>query len=484
MTETTDQPHRTAGADRVADVEHTDCCIVGGGPGGAVLALLLARQGVAVTLLEAHGDFSRDFRGDGLQPAVLDLLEQIGLADRVLGIVIARFTVFPVHARSETVPLDQVGHLRTPYQFITMVPQVRFLDLIVSEAARCPNLRLVMGARVEKLVRGDDGHVSGVRYRAKDGWHEIQTQVVVGADSRSSRLRSLAGLEPRRTAAPVDYLWFRLPRSEADPAGGAYLGDGGWAVLLNRGAEWQVGYSLKKGSYAEQRAQRLNARRSSVELRVPWLVDRTDSQRDWQQTSLLSVEVCCLRRWYRPGLMMIGDAAHTMSPIGAVGISEAIQDAVVASNILGPRLKAKCVSETDLAAVQRRREWPVRVVQLNQRLMQRCFMATPHGAPAVRVPFVLRANAHIPFLRDLTARVFGLGVWPARLNPLNTSLPERESAFTRWSYRASSPAAFASGCSELTNNVEVRWRAWWYGEKAQQQTDDTREHHRTARHVD
>lgn len=423
MMQSTDQPHCLTEADRVAAVEHTDCCIVGGGPGGAVLALLLARQGVAVTLLEAHGDFNRDFRGDALQPAVLDVLGQIGLADRVLAIAIARLTVFPVHTRSETVPLDDVGHLRTPYPFITMVPQVRFLDLIVSEAQRCPNFRLVMGARVEALVRDDDGHVRGVRYRAKDGWHEIRTQLVVGADGRSSRLRSLAGLESIRTASPVDYLWFRVPRSEADPAGGAYLGDGGWAVLLNRGAEWQVGYSLKKGSYAVLRAQGLNALRRSVELRVPWLAERTDSLCDWQRTSLLSVEVCRLRRWYCPGLLMIGDAAHTMSPVGAVGISEAIQDAVVACNILGPRLKAGRISETDLAAVQRRREWPVRVVQVSQRVMQRWFMATRHGAPADRVPFVLRAKARTPFLRDLTARVFGLGVWPAGLKPASRSGP-------------------------------------------------------------
>jgi 2-polyprenyl-6-methoxyphenol hydroxylase-like FAD-dependent oxidoreductase len=423
MRQSTDQPQGLAEADRVRAVEHADCCIVGGGPGGAVLALLLARQGVAVTLLEAHGDFNRDFRGDALQPAVLDVLGQMGLADRVLAIAIARLPVFAVHTRTETVPLDDVGHLRTPYRFITMVPQARFLDLIVSEAQRCPSFQLVMGARVEALVRDDDGHVRGVRYRAKRGWAEIRTQLVVGADGRSSRLRSLASLEPVSTASPVDYLWFRVPRSAADPAGGVYLGDGGWAVLLNRGAEWQVGYSLKKGSYAELRAQGLNALRRSVELRVPWLADRTDSLCDWRRTSLLAVEVCRLRRWYCPGLLMIGDAAHTMSPVGAVGISEAIQDAVVASNILGPRLRAGCVREKDLAAVQRRREWPVRIVQVNQRLMQKWFMATRHGAPAERVPIVLRAKARIPFLRDLTARVFGLGVWPPRLNPASVCGP-------------------------------------------------------------
>jgi 2-polyprenyl-6-methoxyphenol hydroxylase-like FAD-dependent oxidoreductase len=313
--------------------------------------------------------------------------------------------------------------LKTPYPFMTVLPRVCFLDLIVAEAQRCPTFRLVMGARVEALVQKDDGHVHGVRYRAKDGCHEIRTRLVIGADGRSSRLRALAGLEPVRTASPIDFLWYRLPRHETDPAAGAYLGDGGWVGLLNRGAEWQVGYSLAKGGYARLRAQGLDALRRSVELRVPWLAGRTGSLRDWNQTSLLSIEVCRLRRWHRPGLLLIGDAAHTMSPIGGIGISEAIQDAVVASNVLGPRLRAGRVSESDLAAIQRRREWPVRIVQAYQRLIQAGLMATRPGTAANRVPFLLRLKARTPFLRDLTVRIFGVGVWPARLTL--TSEPER-----------------------------------------------------------
>ena len=415
------QADKRTDGDEATSVEQTDCCIVGGGPAGAVLALLLARQGVGVTLLEAHGDFNRDFRGDGLQPAVLEVLGQMGLADRVLELALARLPSFPLHTPSETVQNADLSSLKTPYPFMAMVPQVRFLDLIVAEAQRCPTFRLVMGARVETLVQEDDGHVQGVRYRAKDGCHEIRTRLVIGADGRSSRLRALAGLEPVRTASPIDFLWFRLPRHETDPGAGAYLGDGGWVGLLNRGAEWQVGYSLAKGGYARLRAQGVDALRRSVELRVPWLAGRTGLLRDWNQTSLLSVEVCRLRRWHRPGLLLIGDAAHTMSPMAGVGISEAIQDAVVASNVLGPRLRAGRVSESDLAAIQRRREWPVRIVQAYQRLMLAGFMATRPGAVATRVPFVLRVMGRAPC--NLTARIFGLGVWPARLR--TTSVPER-----------------------------------------------------------
>jgi 2-polyprenyl-6-methoxyphenol hydroxylase-like FAD-dependent oxidoreductase len=412
-----------ANVEHATTVEHADCCIVGGGPGGAVLALLLARQGVAVTLLEAHGDFDRDFRGDGLQPAVLDLIGQMGLADRLLAVALARMPGFPIHTRSETLPANNVSRLRTPYPFMTIVPQVRFLDLIVAEAHGCPSFRLVMGARVEALVQDDDGCVRGVRYRARDGWHEVRTQLVVGADGRSSRLRALAGLEAVRAAMPFDVLWFRLPRQETDPAGGAYLGDGGWAALQDRGAQWQVGYSLAKGGYARLRAQGLEALRRSVELRVPWLVGRTCALDNWNQTSLLTVESCRLRRWYRPGLLLIGDAAHTMSPVGGVGISVAIQDAAVASNVLGPRLLAGRVNTADLAAVQRRREWPVRIVQAYQGVVQGWLMATRPGVAAGRIPLGFRVQERVPILRDLAARIFGLGVLTVRLSPVSARRP-------------------------------------------------------------
>jgi 2-polyprenyl-6-methoxyphenol hydroxylase-like FAD-dependent oxidoreductase len=413
-------PHKLAEVDQATSVvERTDCCIVGGGPAGAVLALLLARQGVSVTLLEAHGDFNRDFRGDALQPAVLEVLGQMGLADRLLALALARIPTFSVHTPSGTVPHADISRLRTPYPFITIVPQVHFLDLIIEEAQRCPTFRLVMGARVEALVQDDGGHVRGVRYRAKDGSHRIQAQLVVGADGRSSRLRGLAGLEPIRTASAVDFLWFRLPRHATDPDGGVYVGHGGWTALLDRGDEWQVGCSQAKGSYARLRSQGLDALRRSVELRVPWLADRTDVLRDWSQTSLLSVEVCRLRRWYRSGLLLIGDAAHTMSPLGGVGISEAIQDAVVASNVLGPLLRAGRVSVTDLAAVQRRREWPVRIVQAYQRVVERWFLAP--DTTTKRLPLGFRLQTRIPVMRDLAALIFGRGVWPVRLSPTPTS---------------------------------------------------------------
>ena len=331
-----------------------------------------------------------------------------------------RATGLPVHTPAETAAFQDVDRLRTPYPFITVVPQVRLLDLVVEEARRCPTFRLVMGARVEALVQDDDGHVRGVRYRARDGWHEVRAQLVVGADGRFSRLRALAGLEPVRTASPVDLLWFRLPRQETDPAAGVYLGDGGWAALQNRGAQWQVGYSLAKGGYAGLRAQGLEALRRSVALRVPWLAGRTEALRDWSQTSLLAVEAYRLRRWYRPGLLLLGDAAHTMSPVGAVGITVALQDVAVAANVLGPRLRE--------GRRPRRRPGggaaPAGVAGAARpglpALVQGWMLATARGVAARRVPLGFRVQARIPFLGDLGARIFGLGVWPVRLRPAPT----------------------------------------------------------------
>jgi 2-polyprenyl-6-methoxyphenol hydroxylase-like FAD-dependent oxidoreductase len=337
----------------------------------------------------------------------------------VLEVALARYPAQGTTMTVDTASFPEIGRLKTPYPFMTFVPQVRFLGVIIQEAQRCPTFRLVMGGRVEALVRGDNGHVRGARYRASDGWHEVRAQLVVAADGRFSRVRSLAGLAPVRTPAAFDLLWFRLPRRETDPPPGVFASNGGWTVLHNRGTEWQVGCTIAKGSYPRVRAEGLDVVRGATAQRVPWLLDRTDALRDWNQVSLLAVESSRLRRWYQPGLLLIGDAAHTMSSIGAVGITVAIQDAAEASNLLGPRLRAGRVSVADLAAVQRRRELSVRIVQAYQLLMQRWMMAPSDDAG--RLPLGYRVQQRIPFLRHLGARIFGLGVWPVRLNRAPTA---------------------------------------------------------------
>jgi 2-polyprenyl-6-methoxyphenol hydroxylase-like FAD-dependent oxidoreductase len=377
-------PGRCAGAGSVTTrtaSEDTTCCIVGGGPAGAMLALLLARQGVAVMLLEGHADFSREFRGDGIVPSTLGVLEQLGLFDRVLELPHTRHQTIAIRTAGGSIPFVEFGRVRTRHPYFLRIPQARLLQLLVSVAGEYPSFHLTMGARVEELIE-ERGMIVGVRYRDQDGWHAVRAALTVGADGRFSRVRELAGLASTRSAYPIDFLWFRLPTSplDRDRDGGFYVGDAGRAYLRNRGQEWEIGYWLPKGDYQRLRGAGIEELRAAVDRLLPWLADRTPALKDWHQTSLLSVESRRVCRWYRPGLLLIGDAAHVMSPVGGVGINLAIQDAIATANLLGPRLQARTLRVRDLAAVQRRREWATRLVQALQDLgLQTLLKSTVDG---------------------------------------------------------------------------------------------------------
>jgi 2-polyprenyl-6-methoxyphenol hydroxylase-like FAD-dependent oxidoreductase len=372
-----------------------------------MLALLLARQGVPVTLLEGHADFSREFRGDGIVPSTLEVLEDLGLLDRVFELPHSRHQTIAIRTAGGSIPLVEFDRVRTRHPYYVRLSQARFLELLASVAADYPSFRLVMGARVEQLIE-EGGVIEGVRYRDQGGWHTVGASLTVGADGRFSRVRDLAGLPSTRSAYPIDFLWFRLPTSptDLDSVGGVYVGDAGCAYLRNRGRQWEVGYWLPKGSYQRLRALGISELRLMVDRLLPWLADRTSQLQDWRQTSLLSVESRRVRRWYRPGLLLIGDAAHVMSPIGGVGINLAIQDAVVTANLVGPRLRAGNVRVRDLAAVQRRREGATRLVQVLQDLALQTILK-PSANPGVHVLATLIQD--VPALRDFRARVFAFG---------------------------------------------------------------------------
>jgi 2-polyprenyl-6-methoxyphenol hydroxylase-like FAD-dependent oxidoreductase len=377
-----------------------------------MLSLLLVRQGIDVTLLESHRDFDRDFRGDTIHPSTLEVLDQIGLADRLLEIPHGKMRALQIITPTGVLTLAEMKRIRTRFPYVAMLPQARFLDFLAAEARRYPSFHLVLGATVHRLVQ-EDGVVRGVRYRwADDAMHEVRAPLTVAADGRFSKVRGLLGLEPVRSAPPMDVVWFRLPRKPGDPhdAGALYIRGGCFVVLLERPDEWQVGYVILKGSYQQVRGAGIEALRHALVEIVPWLADRVGHLTDWRQVSVLSVESSRLRRWYAPGVLLIGDAAHVMSPVGGVGINYAIQDAVEAANLLAGPLRRGEVRLRDLAAVQRRREWPTWVIQRFQAVVQ-----SQIAGPALRAgrtfrpPWWLRVLLSLPLLRDLPARLIAFG---------------------------------------------------------------------------
>ena len=409
---------KLAVAGEIERSQETTCCIVGGGPGGMMLALLLARRGVQVTLLEAHKDFDRDFRGDTLHPSILEILDQIGLAEplhqlrhnKIYGptLQLADGGFSPVDFR----------RLKTRFPYIMLIPQTRFLEFLAAEAKKYPSFRLCMVANVGELIESV-GRVSGVRYQSTDGWHEVRAQLTVGADGRFSKVRHLAGFEPIKTSPPMDILWFQLPHLPGDESSDRLLGGFGMGralAVFDRLDYWQLGYIFPKGQYQAVRAAGMEAfRRSIVEIE-PRFVKHVEALTEWHQCSLLSVESSRCPLWYRPGLLLIGDAAHVMSPVGGVGINYAVQDAVVAANVLTKPLKAGQLPVEALAEVQRQREWPTRAIQALQSAVQRRVIATVLQSKGPQtIPWFVRLFFRIPVLRDIPARIIAFGVRRVRL---------------------------------------------------------------------
>ena len=436
----------------------THCCIVGGGPAGMVLALLLGRAGVQTTLLEEHEDFERDFRGDTVHPSTMELMDALGLADRLLELPHAKIRRVMFDAPTGPVTLADLSRLRTKFPYITMMPQARFLDFLAGELHKMPSVRLIMGAAVNGLlwddpwglsgvadrpppartphppapspVRGrggaaarssdggvdrslpEDATVRGVHYRTRGGQHDLRAPLTIGADGRFSRIRRLAGFELESSSPPMDVLWFRLPREPGEPEDTrGKIGRGHLMVILNRGDEWQIAYVIAKGAYKEIHDAGLPAFHRAIAEMAPELAGRVEQITDWHQTALLSVEAGRVKQWYRPGLLLIGDAAHVMSPVGGVGINYAIQDAVVAANVLRDPLRQGRLRLRDLAAVQRQREIPTRIIQRFQRIAQEQIVTRALASDApMQPPPVMR----IPILRDVIPRLVAQGVWPVR----------------------------------------------------------------------
>jgi 2-polyprenyl-6-methoxyphenol hydroxylase-like FAD-dependent oxidoreductase len=386
-----------------------DLVIAGGGPAGVMAGLLYARAGCKVQVLEKHADFFRDFRGDTVHPSTLELLRELGLIDEFLKRPHEEVRSLSARVADRQITIADLSHLPVESRFIALMPQWDFLDFLAQEARHYPTFALRMEAEAVDLLFEHE-RVAGVRL--KDG-EEVRARLTIAADGRSSILREKAGLPKKDLGAPIDVLWFRLPKEKTrSNETGATFGSGTLVVEIDRGDYWQCAYVVPKGASEEIFDKGLAAFQSDVAHAAPELAGAVGTLNEWDQVKLLSVSLDRLTRWWRPGLIAIGDAAHAMSPVGGVGINLAVQDAVAAANILaGPLARGDKVDPL-LRKVQERREFPTRVVQGAQKAVHDRVL-TPlviRKAVLAKVPFVLRLFDRFPIFRRIPARLVGLGV--------------------------------------------------------------------------
>lgn len=403
----------------VTNVEtiETQCCIAGGGPAGMMLGYLLARAGVDVVVLEKHADFLRDFRGDTIHPSTLDVMHELGLLEEFLRRPHQELPRIDAWIGDQRLTLADFTHLPTRCKFVAFMPQWDFLNFIRERAANYPTFHLRMQAEATDLLMTGDT-AAGITARTTQGELQVRAKLTVGADGRGSIVRRRAELHVEDVGAPMDVLWMRISKAAGDPEYSlGRLNHGHMLVMIDRGEYWQCGFIIAKGGFEALQRRGLPAFRDEIRRTSTFLGDRVAELTDWDHVKLLTVRVDRLSRWYRPGLLCIGDAAHAMSPIGGVGINLAIQDAVAASNLLADPLYEGVPAERHLEAVQKRREPPTRKTQRLQVFIQNCLIRGVLGgdesdSQPMRPPLPLRLLRVCPMLQRLPARVIGLGFRP------------------------------------------------------------------------
>lgn len=396
----------------------TMCCIVGGGPAGVITGLLLARQGVDVTVLEKHEDFLLDFRGDTIHPSTLELLVELGWIEEFLQLPHAKMEQVTIEMADTSVTFADFRKLKVSCPYIAFMPQWDFLNFITEKAQDYPNFKLMMSTEATELIKGDH-RIVGVDARTQEGQQlNIHANLVIGADGRHSVVRDDANMDVIEKSPPMDVLWFRLSRKEKDDFPFFRPGHGYVLISINRGDYWQMAYGIPKGQYDKVKSEGLDDFRSNINNLFPELDYRLKTEIEtWDDIKFLRVSVNRLQHWFQPGLLCIGDAAHAMSPAGGVGINLAIQDGVATANMLGSILiKGETPSIKDLKRVQRRREFPTKVTQAFQiQALSGLYPKNLEDDQSRKTPFIVRLFKIIPPLRYLMGRIIGIGVKPEHI---------------------------------------------------------------------
>jgi 2-polyprenyl-6-methoxyphenol hydroxylase-like FAD-dependent oxidoreductase len=392
-----------------------------------MLGFLLARAGVSVIVIEKHADFLRDFRGDTVHPSTLEMMYELGLLDEFLKLPHSVVKQISLQIGKDRVIVGHFEHLPVHCKFIALMPQWDFLNFIADRGRRYQTFDLRMQTEAIDLIE-ENGRVAGVRAKSPEGELEIRAELIVGCDSRHSTIRTKAGLKSDDYGAPMDVMWFRLshrPGDSEETVG--HIESGRMMVMLNRNDYWQCAYVIPKGTAEEVRSAGLDKFRQVIADMSPFVRDRLGEIESWDQVKLLTVAVDRLRRWFRPGLLCIGDAAHAMSPIGGVGINLAVQDAVAAANSLAQPLRHGTMTIETLESVQRRREFPTRFTQRLQLVLQNNIIGPALEGRRPEAPFFMKM-IQWPLLRRIPGRLLALGIRPEHIRTPDIALPTRNSA--------------------------------------------------------
>ena len=401
------------------------CCIVGGGPAGMMLAYLLGRAGIEVVVLEKHADFFRDFRGDTVHPSTLEVMDELGLIDGFLRLPHQRLQKMDGLFGGMPVRIADLSRLHTKYPFIAFMPQWDFLNFLRDAGRRFASLEVIMSTEAVDLIRRGET-IAGVRAKRPDGFVDIEADLTIACDGRHSTVRERAGLEVEEIGAPMDVLWFRAGRRLDETENVfARVEPGKMMITFDRGDYWQCAYVIAKGQHGAVKARGLQALLDDVVRMAPVLRSGIADVKSFDDVKLLTVAINRLPRWTQPGLLCIGDAAHAMSPVGGVGVNLAVQDAVATANLLAEKLRDGCPSEHELDAVRRRREFPVKMTQRMQMVVQNNVIsgALQGGDRPLKVPLLVRLITALPWLQGIPARLLALGVRPEHVHSKAASTP-------------------------------------------------------------